>query len=196
MSEKSILYFEAAGEANTTGVARVVKERCRELKIHHVVCATNTGRTAFTLWEQLKPLGVRLVAVAHHAGFLGGDRIELPPEQRERLEREGIPVLITSHALSGVERAISHAFGGVSRVEIIAHTLRRFGGDGLKVAVEVAVMAADAGLVPTTEEIIAVGGTQCGADTAIVLRAAHMNNFFDIEIREILAKPRQRAAAA
>ena len=60
-------------------------------------------------------------------------------------------------------------------------------------AVEVAVMAADAGLAPTDREIIAVGGTGRGADTALVLRAAHMNSFFDLEIREIICKPRQRA---
>jgi len=53
-------------------------------------------------------------------------------------------------------------------------------------------MAADAGEVPTDREIIAVGGTGKGADTAVVLKPAHMNNFFDLEIREILAKPRQR----
>jgi hypothetical protein len=74
--------------------------------------------------------------------------------------------------------------------------LRRFGGDGIKVAVEVAVMAADAGLVPTDREIIAVGGSGGGADAAIVLKAAHMNNFFDLEIREIIAKPRQREGAS
>ena len=102
-------------------------------------------------------------------------------------------MLVCSHALSGVGRSITGKFGGVSHVEVIAHTLRLFGTDGIKVAVEVAVMAADAGLVPTDREIIACGGTAGGADTAIVLKAAHMNNFFDLEIREIIAKPRQRA---
>jgi uncharacterized protein len=60
------------------------------------------------------------------------------------------------------------------------------------VAVEVAVMAADAGLVPTDREIIAIGGSGRGADAALVLKAAHMNNFFELEIREVLAKARQR----
>jgi hypothetical protein len=108
------------------------------------------------------------------------------------LEKMGTEVLICSHALSGVGRSISSKLGGVTGTEVIAHTLRRFGTDGLKVAVEVAVMAADAGLVPTDREIIAVGGTHGGADTALVLKAAHMNNFFDLEIREIIAKPRRR----
>mgnify|MGYP000088288728 CR=1 FL=1 len=74
-------------------------------------------------------------------------------------------------------------------MEIIAHTLRLFGTEGLKVAVEIAIMAADAGLIPTDTEVISVGGSGGGADTALVLKAAHMNNFFDLEIREIIAKP-------
>jgi len=108
------------------------------------------------------------------------------------MQSKGIRTLIGSHALSGVGRSISNKFGGVSHVEIIAHTLRLFGGEGIKVAVEVSIMAADAGLIPTDKEVIAVGGSGGGADAAIVLRAAHMNNFFDLEIREIIAKPRQR----
>jgi hypothetical protein len=130
--------------------------------------------------------------VGEHAGFRGGDQQDLSDEQRRALEGKGVKVLIGSHALSGVGRSVTNKFGGITHVEIIAQTLKQFGGEGIKVAVEVAVMAADAGLVPTDREIIAVGGTGGGADTAVVLKAAHMNNFFDLEIREIIAKPRQR----
>ena len=75
-------------------------------------------------------------------------------------------------------------------MEIVAHTLRRM-GQGVKVAVEVSVMAADAGLIPTGGEVIAIGGSGKGADAAIVLKPAHMNNFFDLEILEIIAMPRK-----
>ncbi|MBM3213067.1 hypothetical protein FJZ33_12655, partial [Candidatus Poribacteria bacterium] len=77
-----------------------------------------------------------------------------------------------------------------SHVEIIAHTLRRI-GQGIKVAVEISIMAADAALIPTDTEIIAVGGSGKGSDAAIVVKPAHMNNFFDLEIREIIAMPRK-----
>jgi hypothetical protein len=187
-----ITYFDHPGGENTEAVAAVVRKRCDELGIRHVVAASNSGDTALKLWEALRGTGVHLVAVAEHAGYKGGDQPSITPEQRADLESRGIAVLVTAHALSGVARSITNTFGGVSHVEIIAHTLRRFGGEGLKVAVEVAIMAADAGLVPTDEEIIAVGGTGWGADCAAVLRAAHMNNFFDLEIRELLAKPRTR----
>jgi hypothetical protein len=50
-------------------------------------------------------------------------------------------------------------------------------------------MAADAGLVRTDEDIIAVAGTAVGADYAIVLKPVASDNFFDLKIREILCKP-------
>jgi hypothetical protein len=194
MSVGRIVYFERPGRDNTAAVAQAVRERRAELGIEHVVVASNTGATALALWEALKDTGATLVSVGEHAGFRGGDQQGLSEDQRRALEEKGIKVLICSHALSGVGRSVTNKFGGISHVEIIAQTLKRF-GEGIKVAVEVAVMAADAGLVPTDREIIAVGGSGGGADAAIVLKAAHMNNFFDLEIREIIAKPRQRTKA-
>jgi hypothetical protein len=192
MAVERIVYFDRPGPANTVGVAEAVRERCAELGIEHVVVASNTGATALALYEALKDTGATLVSVGEHTGFRGGDQQDLTDDRRRALEEKGIKVLICSHALSGVGRSVTNKFSGITHVEIVAYTLRQFGGEGVKVAVEVAVMAADAGLVPTDREIIAVGGTGGGADTAIVLKAAHMNNFFDLEIREIIAKPRQR----
>lgn len=52
-------------------------------------------------------------------------------------------------------------------------------------------MAADAGLIPVDEEIIAIGGRAQGVDTAVVLTPANMTNVFDLNIHEIIAMPRQ-----
>ena len=192
MRVKEIVYFDKAGPENTTAVIEAVKRRYTELGIKHVVVASDSGETALRLWEAIQNTGVSLICVPQHAGYMGGDNTSITPEKRKDLEAKGIQVLVCTHALSGVGRSITKKFGGVTPVEIIAHTLRRFGGDGIKVAVEISVMAADAGLIPTDREIIAVGGSGGGADAAIVLKAAHMNNFFDLEIREIIVKPRQR----
>ena len=50
--------------------------------------------------------------------------------------------------------------------------------------------AADAGLVRTDEEVISIGGTNTGADTAVVLRPVNVHDFFNLRIKEILCKPR------
>jgi hypothetical protein len=60
----------------------------------------------------------------------------------------------------------------------------------MKVCVEIALMAADAGLVTAGEPCLAVAGTGQGADTAVVLLPANVQDFFDLRVLEVLAKPR------
>jgi hypothetical protein len=60
----------------------------------------------------------------------------------------------------------------------------------MKVAVEIVLMAADAGLIGMDGEVIAIAGTGDGADTCIVVKPSYPRKFFELEIREILAKPR------
>jgi hypothetical protein len=62
-------------------------------------------------------------------------------------------------------------------------------GQGTKVCVEIGVMALDAGLIPYDEDVIAVGGSSEGADTAVILKPAHASAIFDTWISEILCKP-------
>lgn len=193
MTVKATTYFDKPGPANTAAVIQAAKVRCEELGIRHLVVASTTGKTALQAMEAFAGTGVGLVCVGEHTGMYGGgDKQRLAPDARQILQAHGVPVFIGSHALSGVGRSVTNKFGGISHTEIIAYTLRQWGGEGVKVAVEIAVMAADAGLIPTDQEIVALGGTGRGADTAVVLKAAHMNTFFDLEIRELIAKPRQR----
>ena len=169
-------------------IERVVIRRLGQDGIRHVVVATSSGETGGRFLDVLGGRDVKLVCVTHHAGFREGDALDLVPEHEAALRAADVPILVATHALSGVGRSISAQFGGTTPVELIAHTLRLF-GQGMKVCVEIAVMAADAGLIPTDRDIICVGGTGRGADTAVVLRPAHMNRFFDLRIREILCKP-------
>jgi len=191
MQIKETIYFDKPGREHTETVAAAVRKRCEELKIKYVVVASNTGETALKFCEALKGADVKLVVVTSHVGFHGEDKADLDESRKKELEQKSVQIVRCSHALSGVGRSITNKFGGVTPVELIAHTLRRF-CEGVKVAVEISIMAADAGAIPTDTEIIAAGGTGRGSDTAVVLKPAHMNNFFDLEIREIIAMPRQR----
>lgn len=185
--EKSIHYFENPGEENTDKVIELVKERKEELGIYNIVIASATGKSAFKLVEKIGD--ATIVNVTHHAGFRGGDELEITPEDIKKLEDLDVKTYTSSHALSGVGRGISNKFKGVTPVEVVAETLRMF-SQGIKVCVEISIMAADGGLLPTDSEIIAIGGTGTGVDTAVVLKAAHQGNFFDLRIHEIIAMPR------
>ena len=83
---------------------------------------------------------------------------------------------------------VSHTRAVVVR-KVVRETLYRF-GQGMKVAVEVAIMAAEADLLDLAQEAIAVAGTGEGADTALVVQPACALHFKRFRIREILAKPR------
>lgn len=57
-------------------------------------------------------------------------------------------------------------------------------------AVEISIIAMKSGVISPGIEIIAVGGTEEGADTAIVARASYTRKIKDFKICEILCKPR------
>ena len=61
--------------------------------------------------------------------------------------------------------------------------------EGLKVAVQAASMCVDTGLVEPGATVISVGGTNTGADTAIVLMAYDHKHVSDCKIEEIIAIP-------
>ncbi len=189
--EKRIVYFDSPGSKNTEDVLEVVGERLKEGDIEKVVVASASGATAV---KALKAFGDRakVVAVTYHAGFSAPGEIRLKEENRKLLEEAGVPVVMASHALSGLERSFSRKFRGISTVEIIAETLRVLFGQGLKTCVEVAIMACDAGKVSPFEDVVVLGGTGgVGVDTAAVIRPANMNRFSEMQIREILCMPRR-----
>ena len=62
--------------------------------------------------------------------------------------------------------------------------------NNLFVYLEIAVMAMDTGLIGPEEDVVTVGGTAKGADTAVVLTPAHSQSFFDTDIKEIICMPR------
>jgi hypothetical protein len=87
-----------------------------------------------------------------------------------------------------LSRAVRRKLGTYEVAELVAFTLRIF-GEGVKVAAEIACMAADAGLARTDEPALAIAGTGRGADTAIILRPANTARFLDMKIEEIVCMP-------
>ena len=177
---------EGAKKVTLNTVLNAAKKRADELEIRSVVVASTVGETGVKAAEMFS--GYNVVVVTHSTGFGGQDVQELTPENRERILNAGGKILTTTPAFGGLGRAIRRKLNTYQYDEIVANTLRVF-GQGTKVAIEIAMMAADAGLISVKEDVISIGGTGSGADTALVLQPANVQDFFDVKVREIICKP-------
>ncbi len=187
--EKKIIYFEKPGSENTSDCLEVVKNALREGKYKHVLVASTSGDTGLLFSQEFKSTDINLVIITHSAGFKEPNTLEMPVEIRRKIETNGAKVFTGSMLTHSLETSLSSKFGGSYPTLIIANSLRRF-GEGSKVCCEIVMMAADAGLIPEGEEVLAVAGTARGADTVMVLKSAASKRFLDLRVLEILAKPR------
>jgi hypothetical protein len=181
------VYFAKPGRENTEDTLALAKKRADELGITSILCATTVGETAATAAKLFE--GYRFVAVTHSTGAREPNVQELDDKYRSQIESYGGVILTTTHAFGGVGRAVRRHFNTYEVDEIIANTLRVM-GQGIKVVCEIALMAADAGLVRTDQEVVVIAGTGRGADTAVVLQPANAQDFFNLRVKEILCKPR------
>ena len=192
-TEKTITYFSAPGKENTADCAEIAVKRAEELGISTIVVASCSGSTAKVFFDAMKANpNLHLVVVTHAVGFSKPGVWEFDADLARTLRDQGVTIVTGTHALSGMERAISRKLGGASRTEAIAEALRRTIAVGMKVAVECTLIAADTGAIPVDTEVIAVGGTEEGADTVAVIRPAHTADYFSLQVREIAAMPRNR----
>jgi hypothetical protein len=180
-------YFDSPGAENTEDTLKLAKDRMEELGITCVVVASTTGDTGVKAAEAYK--GCRVVVVSHTTGFKSPGTQELTPENRARIEKSGAQVFTGAHAFGGISHAVRRAFSTHVLGDFMANTLRVL-GQGMKVAIEISLMATDAGLISTDEEVVAIGGTASGADTAIVVKPAHAHDAFSFRVKEIICKPR------
>ncbi|MDA8388986.1 MAG: hypothetical protein M0Z58_10050 [Nitrospiraceae bacterium] len=190
MIVKKTVYFEKPGRENTADCVEVLKEAVKTGGYKHIVLATTTGETALAVGEALREdRGVNVVAVTHSMGFKEPNQTSVSREARRKMETLGIKTFTGPMLTHSLETSLNHKFGGVYPTMIIAQSLKRF-GEGSKVACEIVMMAADAGLIPEGEEVLAVAGTARGADTVLLVRAAASKRFLDLRVLEVLAKPR------
>lgn len=180
-------YFEKPGAENTEETLRVAVGGALERGIRYLVVASTFGDTAEKALEMAKGRGLSLVVVTHNTGFAKPGEQQFREDARRKVEAAGGRVLTATMVLRNLGTAVKTKLG-YSEQELVNAVLRMF-CQGVKVCIEIVAMACDAGLIPFGD-VVAVAGTGRGADTALVLAADSSNNFFDIKVREILAKPK------
>jgi hypothetical protein len=180
------MVFDEAGPQNTDAALEAAFDFAQAHSVEPVVVATTTGKTGALAAEMGEKRGVRVVAVTHNFGFSEPGRWQVEDGYLKKMREHGACIYTGSLVLRGMGSAIRKKMG-YSESELVANVLRML-GQGMKVCVEMAAMAADGGHVGP-EDAVFVAGTGSGADTVAVIRPASSNQFFDIKVRRIIAKP-------
>lgn len=193
--KRQVYYFDEPGEGNTELVMEAVSQRLEAGGIKKVIVASTSGETAAKFARALKGNAELLcVSEAPYRREWGEEWPCLKQEFKHELERLG--VIIIDKAPYVFHNSVLEAarWPAVFPERLVKETLYCF-GQGMKVAVEVALIGVSCGYVAPYEDVIGVGGSGKGADTAIVLRATYPGCLFDkeptkrLEIKEIIAMP-------
>jgi len=158
-------YFKTPGRENIGKTLELVKKRVEELGIKNVVVASTRGFTAEKAFDAFKETDVTLTIV-------GIGRDSFPKDLLGKLEEEGHNVVFSRETEYEYQDQVKTAY-------------RRF-SEGVKVAPEIAMIAAQKGLVSTEEEVISIGKW----DTALVIKPSVSDRFSELEIKELICKPR------
>ena len=186
--EERVFYFEKRGAVNTEKTIDIALRFCEEKYIGKIVVASSTGRTVLRVKEKAMA-GLEVIGVTYSAGSKYREEVEEFNKSRSALENKGILLVRGLHALSATERSFENKYkNGLLPLSIVADTLRMF-SQGMKVCVEIAVMAAEHGFITSDEDVVAVGGSGHGADTAVMMRSAYAGNMFDTRIKAVLCMP-------
>jgi hypothetical protein len=188
MIRREILYFKKVGPVNTEACLELL-EKAKNEGFKHFVVASTTGATGAQAASRLCGSDLNLVVVGHSVGFRGPNVDEFLPEHEREIIDCGGKVYKGTILTHSLDTSIADMFKGSAPTLLIANTLRRL-GHGIKVCCEIVMEAADAGLIPEGEEVVAAAGSAQGWDAVAILRSAASKRFLSLVILEIWAKPR------
>jgi hypothetical protein len=171
--EKTAVYFVEPGPENTDDVVKAVIKRVEQGDIKTVIVASTSGGTGVRFADALKGKA-NVIAVSHQ---------KMNPKLKEEVAKLGSVAVDETH--------LPFHKRGMDDVRNAFYAL----GQGFKVAIEVILIAADKGLIKPYKDVIGVGGSGGGADTAIIARSTATKEIFSedltkkLEVREIIAMP-------
>ncbi len=200
MTDRTVHFFEAPGAENTDRVIDAVRQRIAEGDIGKVLVASESGRLALKVREQMPPR-VSVVCVTYNRQTRRQYR---KPELMDRqLKKARIVVVDTVREPMGRgltfknwwERKTLKLPG--SHADLLWMTLICVGGHGFRTAVEIVFMTVESGAGKIGERVISLAGTGWGADSAIVMRGSRFEDSVGhdpdrrFKVEEILAMPKR-----
>jgi hypothetical protein len=186
-----VTYFKEGGPENTDSALKVAKKYATEFSVKDIIIASTTGMTAQKAINYFSPADFNIIIMTHSYYFGGTHkRQEFPEPLMNELREKGLKVFSTTHALAAVSRSFRLSLNQWMPVELMAKYLRQNFCQGVKVCMEIAAMAVDAGLISDINlDAICVGGTGRGADTVCLIKPMPTSMFDRLRVKMIFAKP-------
>lgn len=174
-----------------------VKKRAKELGVRKIVVASSSGDSAKMAVRELGTKDYEIIVVTDRAEVVwdvGSMSEKMRREYEIKTRAKEYPSGIAHDSPvrkelkdMGVNWIIqaTEVFRGINipdgcnMAQVIAQTLYLF-GSGTKVAIEITLIACDAGAVRAGEDVIAIAGKNKGLNTTLLLTAAHTDEFFGI----------------
>ncbi len=181
--------MERTNNLDTNNVLLIAKKYAQANKIAHIVVATTSGKSGIAAAEVFEDSNINLVVITHSTGFRDDNVQECDENLRNQMEAKGANVFTGTMPFHTINNAIKKKYGYCS-VDLAADVLRMF-GEGTKVCVELVLMAADAGLIPSKEKVLSIAGTGHGEDTVILIKSANSRRFFSLKVLDVVAKPKE-----
>jgi hypothetical protein len=190
-------------------VVTIAKERADRFGVTNVVVATNTGRSAEDVLAAFGP-GYAIIAAgnpssAHDRGLVHHKGIS--DETKARLESKGIKVALQDQSFA--QRYFDHSGASRTRVSdlqrrmqspeafpvltVVCNVLDWF-CDSTRVCIEICCLAADAGVLPTDEDCIAIARPSPKSNcphAAVVLRPTRTEEVFrgGLRVKDVVLVP-------
>jgi hypothetical protein len=160
-----MMYYSVSGREHVEETLTLLKKRAEELGIEDVVIASTRGFTAEKAMEVFENTGVNLT-------FVGTARDWFPTALIRALKATSSNVCFSHEVSYDFPSSVKMAY-------------RRF-CEGVKVAVEIAMIAAEEGYVSTDKDVAVMGKW----DTALIVKPSTSDSFSELRVRELICKPR------
>ena len=177
MNKKGTTYFDKGGPKHTRAALQASRERAAELAPRAIVVTSSTGQTALEAARVFSGSENRIIAVPFQK-HLWDDYTALDPRLQADCRKLAVEFLPDEPALPLLDS---------ERPDIV--NAWRMVSQGFKVALQVASMCVDTGLLEPGDPVIAIGGSGKGADTAVAVQIYGRADVFKSNVIEIIAMP-------
>lgn len=186
----------------------LAKERAIKFKVRNILVATNSGQSVEKAKEifgsEFTFFAVGNLPISRKKGFALHSGIS--DATKERLEEKGIKVIrqeasifqtstkknINNQSFRNANRSYVSRFRKTFEDEeavpnnickVMGHILAEFFGDGPKVCLEIALMAADSGELPLSEDCLAISIPYGYSNAAVIVHPVRTSSLFSTHFR-------------